>query len=181
MIEADRVCAGVFPFGRMDHTIALEAAGCAQAWRGENRLLVEKRAVALEVQDAVGSRDFPYGISPPGNDVPQSFDPLTVGAGRLADQDFAFRGQDIATFDETGFFDGVDLFVVLREIRRHRPGLAESRRRTRAHQDCAFGQAQGRVLDEDRVRELLERRQNLDHRPGRPKRGDIVPVVQPEP
>ena len=165
----------------MDHTVALEAAGCAQAWRGQNRLLVEKRAVGFEVQDAVGSRDFPYGTSPPGNDVPQSFDPFTLRAGRLADQDFPFRGQDVATIDETGFFDGMDLFVVLREMRRHRPGLAESRRRARAHQDCAVGQAQGRVLDEDRVGELLERGQHLDDRPDRPKRVDIVPVVLPEP
>ena len=163
----------------MDHTVALEAAGCAQAWRGQNRLLVEKRAVAFEVQDAVGSRDFPYGTSPPGNDVPRSFDPFTLRAGRLADQDFPFRGQDIATFDETGFFDGMGLFVVLREMRR--PGLAESRWCARAYQDCAFGQAQGCVLDGDRVGELLERWQHLDHRPGRPKRVDIVPVVLPEP
>ena len=62
-------------------------------------------------------------------------------------QDFLLSGQDIAPFDESGLFDGMDLFVVLREMRCDRPGLSESRRRARAHQDCAFGQAQGRVLD----------------------------------
>ena len=165
----------------MDHTVALEAAGSAEAWCGEDRLLVEKRAVGLEMQDTIWSRDFPYCISPPGNDIPQSLYSGGVGAGRLPDQDFLLSGQDIAPFDESGLFDGMDLFVVLREMRCDRPGLSESRRRARAHQDCAFGQAQGRVLDEDRVRELFERLKNLDDRSCRPKRVDIVPVVLPEP
>ena len=65
---------------------------------------------------------------------------------------FPFGAQDIATFDETGFFDGMDFVVVLHEMRCHRAGLVESRWCARAHHGRAFGQAQGHVLDEDRVR-----------------------------
>ena len=100
----------------------------------------------------------------------------SVGARGQADQDLVGQDEDVAAVDEALVHLG-DMGEMATQGRRERGGLGEPAGRAGAEQDRPFGQDEGRILDEDRIGMVGERRERLHRDSGRLERGDIGAVL----